>query len=167
MVRSRFALVLLLPLALLLMAFHQLPLVNPAPIAVPARATPQQVYTVITKVLARFGWVVSSDKPGAMEATYAPRDFTVRIGITAAYAGGRPMITVNSWSSSLPAASSQPSSRSLTIGTYRGNNALYTFAVPASAFVTGTNTMTITAISGSSGSGFLSPGYSYDCVELF
>ena len=93
---------------------------------------------------------------------------TVRIGITAAYAGGRPQITVNSWTSAAPAASSQPSSRSLTIGTYRGNNALYTYAVPASAFVTGTNTMTITVISGSGAlSDWLSPAFSYDCVELY
>src|SRR5262249_34803641 len=82
---------------------------------------------------------------------------TVRIGISAAYAGGRPQITVNGWTSPAPSPSSQPSSRSLTIGTYRGNNALYTFNVPASAFVAGTNTMTITVISGSSGNGYLSP----------
>jgi rhamnogalacturonan endolyase len=92
---------------------------------------------------------------------------TVRIGLTAAYAGGRPQITVNGWTSAAPAPSTQPSSRSLTIGTYRGNNALYTYAVPASAFVAGTNTMTLTVISGSSGTGFLSPGCSYDCVEMF
>lgn len=92
---------------------------------------------------------------------------TVRIGITAAYAGGRPQITINNWTSAAPSPSSQPSSRSLTIGTYRGNNTLFTYAVPASAFVSGTNTMTINAISGSSGSGYLSPGYSYDCVELY
>lgn len=92
---------------------------------------------------------------------------TVRIGITAAYAGGRPKIQVNGWSSSNPAASSQPGSRSLTIGTYRGNNTLYTYGVPASAFVAGANTMTISVISGSSGSGFLSPGCSYDCVEMY
>jgi rhamnogalacturonan endolyase len=92
----------------------------------------------------------------------------VRIGITAAYGGGRPQITVNNWTSAGPAGSSQPNSRSLTIGTYRGNNALYSYAVPASAFVTGTNTMTITVISGSAGlGGFLSPGYSYDCVEMY
>jgi len=91
---------------------------------------------------------------------------TVRIGISAAYAGGRPQIAVNNWTSSAPSPSSQPSSRSLTIGTYRGNNTLFTYAVPASAFVAGTNRMTITVISGSSGSGFLSPGYSYDCVEM-
>jgi rhamnogalacturonan endolyase len=93
---------------------------------------------------------------------------TVRIGITAAYAGGRPQITVNNWTSPGPGASAQPNSRSLTIGTYRGNNALYTYNVPASAFVAGTNTMTITVLSGSAGlGGYLSPGYSYDCVEMY
>ncbi len=93
---------------------------------------------------------------------------TVRIGITAAYDGGRPQITVNNWTSPAPSASSQPSSRSLTIGTYRGNNALYTYAVPASAFVSGTNRMTINVISGTAGyGGYLSPGYSYDCVEMY
>jgi rhamnogalacturonan endolyase len=93
---------------------------------------------------------------------------TVRIGITAAYGGGRPQITVNSWTSPAPSPSSQPDSRSLTIGTYRGNNTLFTYSVPASAFVAGTNTMTITVISGSAGlGGYLSPGISYDCVEMF
>jgi rhamnogalacturonan endolyase len=93
---------------------------------------------------------------------------TVRIGITAAYAAGRPQITVNGWTSPAPSPSSQPDSRSLTIGTYRGNNALYTYNVPASAFVAGPNTMTITVISGSAGlGGYLSPGISYDCVEMY
>jgi rhamnogalacturonan endolyase len=91
---------------------------------------------------------------------------TVRIGITAAYAGGRPQITVNGWTSSAPAASTQPDSRSLTIGTYRGNNTLYTYAVPASAFVAGANTLSINTASGSSGTGFLSPGFGYDALDL-
>jgi len=82
MTRTRVLPVLLLPVLLLLMAFHQLPLVNPQPIPVPAKASPEQVYKVLTTVLARFGWVVASDKPGNLEATYAPRDFTVRIGIS-------------------------------------------------------------------------------------
>lgn len=90
----------------------------------------------------------------------------VRIGITAATAGGRPAITVNSFNSPNPSPSNQPSSRSLTIGTYRGTNALFTFDVPAGAFVAGANTLVIRVISGSSGTGFLSPGYSYDAVEL-
>lgn len=93
-------------------------------------------------------------------------DRTVRIGITAATAGGRPAITINNWSSSLPGASTQPSSRSLTIGTYRGNNAMYTYAVPASAFVAGTNKLTINVISGSSGTAYLSPGFSYDALDM-
>jgi rhamnogalacturonan endolyase len=91
---------------------------------------------------------------------------TLRIGITAAIAGGRPSVRVNSFSAANPGPSSQPSSRSLTIGTYRGNNALFTYSIPASAFVTGTNTLVIHVISGSSGTGFLSPGYSYDAIEL-
>ena len=91
---------------------------------------------------------------------------TVRIGLTAATAGGRPSITVNAFNSANPSATTQPSSRSLTIGTYRGDNALLTYNVPASAFVSGTNTMVIHVISGSSGTGFLSPGFSYDAVEL-
>jgi rhamnogalacturonan endolyase len=93
---------------------------------------------------------------------------TVRIGITAAYAGGRLQITVNGWTSPAPSASAQPSSRSMTIGTYRGNNTLFTHAVPASAFVAGVNTMTITVISGSGSlSNYLSPAVSYDCVEMY
>jgi rhamnogalacturonan endolyase len=92
---------------------------------------------------------------------------TVRIGISAAYAGGRPRISVNSWTSAIPSPSTQPTSRSLTIGTYRGDNALFTYQVPASAFVTGTNTMRIDIVSGSSGAGYLSPGVAFDCVELF
>lgn len=91
---------------------------------------------------------------------------TIRIGLTAAYAAARPKITVNAWTSSTPSSSSQPDSRSLTIGTYRGNNTTYTFRVPASAFVTGTNTLKIEPISGKKGSGFLSPGYAIDCVDM-
>jgi len=91
---------------------------------------------------------------------------TVRVGITCAYSHARPHITVNSWHSANQSASSQPSTRTLTVGTYRGNNVTYTFNVPASAFVTGTNTLTISPISGSSGATYLSPGYSIDCVDL-
>lgn len=92
---------------------------------------------------------------------------TIRVGITCAYSGARPKITVNSWTSSNPAASTQPSSRTLTVGTYRGNNTIYTFSVPASAFVAGVNTLTIVPISGSTGTTYLSPGYSVDCVDMY
>jgi rhamnogalacturonan endolyase len=91
---------------------------------------------------------------------------TVRFGITTAYGGARPQIKVNSWSSSIPSPSSQPNSRSLTTGNYRMNNTLFTYNVPASAFVVGTNTLTIYAVSGSGGTGFLSPGYAIDAVDM-
>ncbi len=91
---------------------------------------------------------------------------TVRIGITAAYAAGRPQIKINSWTSAAPAASNQPKSRSLTTGSYRGNNTLYTYDVPASAFVAGTNHMEISVIASAAFGTFLSPGYSYDAVDL-
>lgn len=94
------------------------------------------------------------------------QNLTLRVGITCAYAGGRPKPGIGSWTPSNPSPSSQPKSRSLTVGTYRGNNTLYTFTVPSSAFVAGQNTLTLTVISGSSGSGFLSPGCAYDAVEL-
>lgn len=94
-------------------------------------------------------------------------DHTLRIGITTAYSGGRPNITVNSWTSAFQSASTQPSTRTLTIGSYRGNNTTYTYAIPASAFVAGTNTLTITVISGSGSTGYLSAGYSVDCVDLY
>jgi len=95
-------------------------------------------------------------------------NLTLRVGITCAYAGGRPKPSIGSWTpSSNPAASSQPNSRSLTVGTYRGNNWLYTFSVPASALVVGQNTLALTVISGSGSlSPFLSPGCAYDAVEL-
>ena len=92
---------------------------------------------------------------------------TIRVGLTVAYSGARPKIAVNNWNSTSPGASSQPGTRSLTIGSYRGNNVTYTFSVPASAFVAGTNTLWITPISGTSGTGYLSPGYSLDCVDLY
>jgi rhamnogalacturonan endolyase len=92
---------------------------------------------------------------------------TVKIGITSAYASGRPVISIGGFTSSTPAASTQPDSRSVTIGTYRGNNTTFTYNVPASAFVAGTNTLTINVASGSSDLGtWLSANWAYDVVEL-
>lgn len=94
---------------------------------------------------------------------------TLRIGITAAYANGRPKVSVNSWTSANPSASTQPSTRTLTVGTYRGNNTTYSFAIPASAWQTSPNTwntLVINTISGSGGDGFLSAGISVDAIDL-
>ncbi|KAI5779608.1 Rhamnogalacturonase B, N-terminal-domain-containing protein [Geopyxis carbonaria] len=95
---------------------------------------------------------------------------TVRIGITEAYAGGRPTIAVNSWTSALPSASTQASTRSLTVGTYRGNNYIYTYTVPASAFLTDVSqwqVLKITVISGSGTTGYLSAGIAIDALDMY
>ena len=95
-------------------------------------------------------------------------DLTFRIGITCNYAGGRPVIAVNNtWNSAIPAAPTQPNTRTITVGTYRGNNNLFSYTIPASALVAGTNTLTISPVSGTSDIGpFLSASYVFDAVEL-
>ncbi|MBB3061252.1 rhamnogalacturonan lyase B N-terminal domain-containing protein [Microbulbifer rhizosphaerae] len=94
---------------------------------------------------------------------------TLRIGLTCAYAGGRPNISVNGWTSDFQPPSSQPRTRSLTTGSYRCNNTIYSFDIPASAWKQNPgewNALMITVISGSGASGFLSAGYSVDSLDL-
>jgi rhamnogalacturonan endolyase len=43
---------------------------------------------------------------------------------------------------------------------------MYTYTVPASELVVGENVLTLTAISGSSGVKYLSPGYAWDAVDF-
>ncbi|RPB16675.1 putative rhamnogalacturonate lyase A [Morchella conica CCBAS932] len=93
--------------------------------------------------------------------------FILRIGTTLAFAGARPSITVNGWSSSTPAAPTKIDSRGLTRGAYRGYGESYDYTIPSGTIVSGTNTITINAVSGSSGDMFLSPNFIYDAVELF
>ncbi|KAJ3565024.1 hypothetical protein NP233_g7909 [Leucocoprinus birnbaumii] len=103
-------------------------------------------------------WTASSSQIGAR---------TLRIRTTEAFAGGRPQITVNSFTSNAPAAPPAVDSRGVTRGTWRGLNQVYDFAIPSGTLVAGTNTIQINVISGSSGDGFLSPNFVYDSVELF
>ncbi|CAM5359393.1 rhamnogalacturonan lyase B N-terminal domain-containing protein [Streptomyces aurantiogriseus] len=94
---------------------------------------------------------------------------TLRVGVTDAFANGRPRVTVNDWVSPVPAAPSQPSTRSLTTGSYRGNNHTFTFNVPATAWKTDAsqyNVLKLNIVSGSSGTAYLSPGTSFDCIDL-
>ncbi|MFT7721599.1 MAG: rhamnogalacturonan lyase B N-terminal domain-containing protein [Roseateles sp.] len=90
---------------------------------------------------------------------------TLRLGTTADFNGARPQITVNGWTSAIPAAPPK-GTRNLTVGSYRGVNRLYSYAIPASALVAGSNTLTINAVSGTAGAGYLSPGFAYDAVDL-
>lgn len=92
---------------------------------------------------------------------------TLKIGITTAYNNGRPQVTINGHTLSNPSASSQPKTRTITIGSYRGNNITFSWSIPAADFNSGWNTMTITPISGNGDlSPWLSASYTYDCVEL-
>ena len=103
----------------------------------------------------------------------AVKPHTLRIGITLAFGGGRPVVTVNpgtpqAWTGPTPPSTrgAQPESRGVTRGTYRGNNMEFTVNIPAHAFVAGENTITISVASGEGGTGFLSPSFVYDAVQL-
>ncbi len=95
------------------------------------------------------------------------QNLTLRIGMTCAYNGGRPQVTINGSTRPAPGASSQPNSRSFTTGTYRGNDTNETYSIPFGNLLVGQNTLTVNPISGSSDLGpWLSAGWVYDAVEL-
>ncbi|MDL5204506.1 rhamnogalacturonan lyase B N-terminal domain-containing protein [Streptomyces sp. ALI-76-A] len=105
-----------------------------------------------------------------LTAAQAAAAHTLRIGVTTAYANGRPQVTVNdAWTSAVPSPPTQPNTRSLTNGSYRGNNHTFTYSVPASAWLTDTsryNVLRIDVVSGSGAAGFLSAGTAIDAIDL-
>ncbi|GAA2497053.1 rhamnogalacturonan lyase B N-terminal domain-containing protein [Streptomyces longisporus] len=104
-----------------------------------------------------------------LTAAQAAAAHTLRIGVTTAYANGRPQISVNDWTSSIPSPPGQPSTRSLTVGSYRGNNYTFAYSVPASAWLSDTsryNVLKINVVSGSGTTSFLSAGTAIDAIDL-
>jgi rhamnogalacturonan endolyase len=104
-----------------------------------------------------------------LSSSQLAQSHTLRIGITCAYSNGRPYVTVNDWVSAITWPSTQPKTRSLTTGSYRGNNVTYQFDVPASAWKQNSgewNILKVSVISGSGLSGFLSAGMSVDSIDL-
>ena len=92
---------------------------------------------------------------------------TLKIGATTTYNNARPDVKINGTDLGHPGASSEPNSRSWTIGAYRGYNILWSWTLPAADLVIGTNQLTITPVSGSSDlSPWLSAGWVFDSVEL-
>ncbi len=96
---------------------------------------------------------------------------TLRVGLTLAFASGRPNVTVNAgqsyaWSSAFQSPSAQPDSRGITRGTWRGNNVVHAFNIPAANLRAGVNTIDLSVISGETSTGFLSPSITYDAVDL-
>ena len=82
MLRSRLVVLLLLPVLLMLMAARQAPLVDPDPIAIPAKITDAQVAKSIRGALINRKWTVTDEKPGEIKSTLMLRDHKVRIDIT-------------------------------------------------------------------------------------
>ncbi|KAK4187065.1 Rhamnogalacturonase B, N-terminal-domain-containing protein [Podospora australis] len=97
----------------------------------------------------------------------APGAATLRIATTLSFAGSRPQVNVNGWSGPAPSAPAKIDSRGVTRGAYRGHGEVYTVNIPSGRLVAGSNTITISSISGSSGTTFLSPNFIFDAVELF
>jgi rhamnogalacturonan endolyase len=103
-----------------------------------------------------------------LTSAQATNSHTLRIGITTAHNDGRPGATINGTGLSIPGASTQPRARSLTTGTYRGNNTMYTWRIPAAGLVAGTNTLVLSAVGGSTDSGtWLSASWAFDCIDLY
>ncbi|MEV8567548.1 rhamnogalacturonan lyase B N-terminal domain-containing protein [Streptomyces sp. NPDC051322] len=104
-----------------------------------------------------------------LSAAQAAAAHTLRIGVTTAYANGRPRVTVNDWVSAIPSPPTQPGTRSLTVGSYRGNNHTFTYSVPAAAWLTDPgqyNVLKIEVVSGSGTTAYLSAGTSIDALDL-
>jgi hypothetical protein len=80
MSRLRFAL-LLLPFAVLTMAFRQAPLVNPPPIAITSKISADNVLKAIKMALVHRGWTITAAKPGEVDSTLHLRDHIARIVI--------------------------------------------------------------------------------------
>ncbi|GAA5919104.1 hypothetical protein JCM6882_005123 [Rhodosporidiobolus microsporus] len=103
----------------------------------------------------------------SLTAEQAARGGTFEVGVTSSFAGGRPQVTVNSYTGKAPAAPTKINSRGITRGTWRGYNIAYATTIPASALVAGENTATIQVISGSSGDAFLSPNIVFDYIRFY
>lgn len=73
--------VLLAPVLVLLMAFRQVPLVDPPAIPVPANVPAAQVEQVVGTALSARHWRIVKHTPGEIDAVYDPRKFSVTIAV--------------------------------------------------------------------------------------
>lgn len=130
-------------------------------------------YTVGSTTLDNFPMALIKDtnpvtiKFTTTDTTTIAAPTTLRVGTTLSFAGCRPAVVVNSYTPATPAAPTKIDSRGFTHGAYRGYGEVYNYAIPAGTLVSGSNTITISCTSGSSGTGFLAPNVILDAVELF
>lgn len=120
-------------------------------------------YTVGSSALSDFPMALfkSVNNPVTIKFTLssAPGAATLRIATTLSFAGSRPQAVVNSWTGPAPSAPTKIDSRGVTRGAYRGYGEVYDVSIPAGTLVAGSNTITISSLSGSSGDTFLSPNF--------
>src|SRR5262249_42776473 len=83
-----------------------------------------------------------------LTASQAATALTLRVGLTR-LDSERPNLSVNAHSPSTQSIASQPDSRGLTTGNWRGNNVVYIFNLSTSWMQVGTNTIDIFSVSGS------------------
>lgn len=74
-------LLLLLPLLLLTMGFRQSPLVDPAPISVPAGLTAVQVAKGVRAALIGRGWTVTGQQDGSVSASLSRNEWVAKIRV--------------------------------------------------------------------------------------
>ena len=79
MIANRFRALLILPVALLLMAAT--PLVDPAPVPVPAGLDDKAIAKSIRLGGAQRGWLVTRQEPGVMELTLNIRTHMAKVGV--------------------------------------------------------------------------------------
>jgi hypothetical protein len=72
---------LLVPALVLLMGSRQVPLMDPAPITVPANVSQDKVTQIIEQALSARNWRIVKHLPGEVDAVYDPRDFSVTIAV--------------------------------------------------------------------------------------
>jgi rhamnogalacturonan endolyase len=101
-----------------------------------------------------------------LTAAQAAAAATLRVGTTLSFAGARPSTVINTYAPATPAAPTKIDSRGVTRGAYRGFGEVYDFAIPAGKLISGSNTITISVASGSSGDTYLSPNIILDAIEL-
>ncbi|AEV85714.1 rhamnogalacturonase B [Actinoplanes sp. SE50] len=92
----------------------------------------------------------------------------LRVATTLNFAGGRPAVAIGSYRSPVSAspAPRDLKSRGVTRGTWRGVNTTYVFDIPAAALKEGANTLSLSVVSGSTGTTFLSPNFVFDALAL-
>lgn len=82
MVRARFAALLLIPLAFMLMGASKIVLTDPDPISVPAGLKADEVGKAIKAGIAsRTGWTVTKEESGQIEATLNVRQHMLKVNI--------------------------------------------------------------------------------------